>query len=68
MSHAMRKTVFGGCAKARLKPACSATQTSYGLEILDLAGKGITILAVNNKGADQTAQMRKLICTFVVYI
>ena len=28
----------------------------------------ITILAVNNKGADQTAWMRRLICVFVVRI
>ena len=27
-----------------------------------------TIDAVNNKGADQTERMRKLICTFVVRI
>ena len=37
----MRKTVFGVCEPVRLKPACSAIETSKGAEILDLASKGI---------------------------
>ena len=50
----MRKLVFGFFEKAKLKLACSAS-----LEILDLASVGI--LLVNNKGADQTARMCRLI-------
>ena len=34
MSHVMRKPVFGVCDQLRLKPACSADETSLGLEIL----------------------------------
>ena len=41
----MRKPVFGISDKVRLKPACSATETSKSFEIYDLA---------NNKGAEQT--------------
>ena len=37
VSPVMRKLVFGVCDQLRLKPACSATETSYGLEMLDLA-------------------------------
>ena len=41
MSHVMRKHVFRVCDQVRLKPACSATETSYSLEILDLERRGI---------------------------
>ena len=37
VSPVTRKPVFGVCDQLRLKPACSATETSYGLEMLDLA-------------------------------
>ena len=33
----MRKPVFGVCDQVRLEPACSADETSKGLEILALA-------------------------------
>ena len=75
MSHVTRKPVFGVCDQLRLKPACSADETSWGLEISAIASRGIilsrqqtTIQAANNKGTDQTARMRRLICTFVVRI
>ena len=67
MSHVMRKHVFGGVQPGKTQ-TCSATETSLSLEILDLARTDYTIQAANNKGADQTAQMRRLICTFVVRI
>ena len=51
-----------------LKPVCSATATSYSLEISDIETRGINYLGRENKGADQTAQIRRLICTFVVRI
>ena len=36
MNHGMRKPVFGVCDQVRLKPACSATETSKRLEILHI--------------------------------
>ena len=42
MSHVTRKPVFGVFDQVRLKPAWSATETSQGLEILDLGSIGIT--------------------------
>ena len=38
-----RKPVFGVCDEVRLKPACSATETSQGLEILDIASIDIIL-------------------------
>ena len=34
MSHVTTKPAFGVCDQLRLKPACSAAETSLGLEIL----------------------------------
>ena len=49
--------------------ACAATETSWRFEISDIEKrKYYTNKAVNNKDADQTAQMRRLICIFVVRI
>ena len=42
----MRKAVFGVSDKVRLKPACSVTETtetSQGLEILDIETRGIML-------------------------
>ena len=65
----MRKPVFKVCDHVRLKPACAGTETSWGLEILAIGSRGYyTIQAANNKGADQTAWMCRLICVFVVRI
>ena len=64
MSHVTRKPVFEVCDQLKPKPACSATEASYSLQIQ----KYYTIQAANNKSADQTAQMRRLICTLVVGI
>ena len=59
----------GVCDQLRPKQACSADETSYGLEILAIASmRYYTIQAANNKGADQTARMRRLIFFFVVRI
>ena len=41
MSHVMRKPVFGVSNQVRLKTACSATETSSSLEILDIASNYI---------------------------
>ena len=43
MSHIMRKSVFGISDQVRLKPACSATETSYGLGIVTVASVGIIL-------------------------
>ena len=45
MSHVVRKPVFGLCDQVRLKPACSVTEASLSLEILDLASIGIIVSA-----------------------
>ena len=68
MSLVIRKTVFGVCDQVRLKPVCSATETSWGLESLDIASRGIILSSRRNKGVGQTARMRRLICAFVVRI
>ena len=39
----MRKPVFGVCDQVRLKPACSATETSHRLEISDIETRDIIL-------------------------
>ena len=57
------------CDQVRLNPACSAIETSESLEILNLASIGIILSRQQkNKGVDQTVQMHRLICAFVVRI
>ena len=48
--------------KVMLKRVCSTTETSQNIEILQ------TFLKLNYEGADQTAQMRRLVCTFVIHM
>ena len=43
MSLVMRKPVFGVCDQVRLKPACTASETGWNLEILDLERRGIIL-------------------------
>ena len=43
LSLVTRKPVFGVCDRVRLKPACSATRTSQGLEMLDIASIDIIL-------------------------
>ena len=43
MSLVTKKPVFGVCDQLRFKPACSATETSQGLEILDIASIDIVL-------------------------
>ena len=57
------KTVFGVCDQARLKPARPATEASQNPETL---GSDHSTYAANNKRSDETAQMRGLVCPFVV--
>ena len=43
MSLVTRKPVFGVCDQVRHKPACTAAETTQGLEILDIASIGIIL-------------------------
>ena len=68
MSLVARKPVFGVSDHLRLKRAAQLQKLAR-VEFLGKASRGInTVHAVNNKGADQTARMRRLICAFVVHI
>ena len=67
------KPVFGVFHKVRLKPVSSATETSQKIEISLIASLDMILSKIskyvskdgNNKGADQTARMRRLVYTFV---
>ena len=59
----MRFWVFN---KASLKPVYLAAKTSESIDIVHVISLTITISRANNKGADQIARMRRLVCTFVV--
>ena len=43
LSHVMRKHVFTSCDQVRHKPACSATEASKSLRILDIASVNIIL-------------------------
>ena len=61
------KPVFGVSDKARLKPVSSATETSWKIENC-ACSKSLydTFQKANNKCADQSVRMRRLVCAFVV--
>ena len=66
MGRDVRKPVFGDSNKVRLKPACSATETSWKVEISLMASLDCdTFQKAKNKGADQTARVRRLVCAYV---
>ena len=54
----MRKPVRGFCDQVRLKPACSATETSWRLEILDIETRGIILSKQRIRKADAQADLR----------
>ena len=61
------KPVFGVSDKVRFKPACSATETSYIIEILLVESFDMVLSKeANSKGADLTAQMHRLVFACVV--
>ena len=64
LSYVMRKPVFGFCNQVRLKPACSATDSSKSLGILDIESVR-TILSMQRK---IQALIRLRGCAFVVSI
>ena len=43
LSFVTRKPVFGVCDQVRHKPACAATEISYGLEISAIVSRGIVL-------------------------
>ena len=69
LSRAMRKCVFGS-----LRPCKTQTELLSRRDQLESWNFGYinwryhSVLAAKDKGADQTARMRRLICTFVVRI
>ena len=67
MGPVTRKPVFGVSDKARLKPVPSTTGTSYKFEISLLSSLDMILKKkAYNKEAEQSAQMRRLVCAFVV--
>ena len=48
LSLVTRKPVFGVCDQVRLEPACSATETSYRLAVLDIETRGINGIIYND--------------------
>ena len=50
ISHITGKPVCGICDHVKLKPVCSATETSWSLEILDLASIGIMMSVQQTTG------------------
>ena len=61
------KPVFGVSGKARLKPISSATEASKKIEVLLVARLDMVLSKKTyNKGADRSAGMHRLVCTFVV--
>ena len=50
-----RKPVLGIYNQVKLKPACSATEASYNIEILHIASLPAILNNANNNVTDQTA-------------
>ena len=58
----------GGCFnKECFKPVSSAKETSLKIEISPAASLHMILSKKQKKGADQTAQMRRLVCACVVH-
>ena len=69
MSHVAKKIVFGGQRPGNTQTGLlSYRDKSYTLNFDFSKDSYYTIYAWNNKGADQIARMRRLICTFVIRI
>ena len=62
------KICLQGLDKARFKPVSSATENSQKIRISPEAILDMILSKKNtkNKGADQSARMRRLVCAFVV--
>ena len=57
----------GGFDKECFKPVSSAKETSLKIEISPAASLHMILSKKQKKGADQTARMRRLVCTCVVH-
>ena len=70
MSHIMRKPVFTGFRPGKTQTSLLSYRDKPETWNFGFARIGITLSlkAANNKGTDQTARMRRLICAFVVRI
>ena len=64
MSHDATKSVFGVSEKVILKPVSSVTGTSCNFACSKFGYD--TFQNAKNKGADQSARMRRLVCAFTV--
>ena len=63
----MRKAVFGVSDKASFKPVSSTTEAILKIEISPVPNLHMILSQkTNNKGADQTGPMRRLVCACVV--
>ena len=63
----VRKPVFTASEQVRPKPVCTATPISQNIEIFAWSKFDCyTFHILNNKGADQTVRMHRLVCAFVV--
>ena len=63
-----RKPVYGVSEKASFKPVSTATETSQKIETSPKASLHMILFQkANNKGVDQTARMRRLVCAFAVH-
>ena len=65
--------IFGPCCKKKLSDYTMCAQLQSIARILKLSllvesRFNSTLQKVNNKGADQTAQMRRLVCTFAIHM
>ena len=67
MSRGVRKPVLGVSDKVRFKPACSARDWLENWNFARSKSRYDTFQKENNKGADQSARMRRLVCTFAVH-
>ena len=61
----MKCTKYETCAILRTFLAILTAEGNYGM-IWALARENLTLVFANNKGADQPAHLRRLICAFVI--
>ena len=68
----MKKVLYvWACEKVKLKSGCSATETSFDIEFSRISCTCgncslFTFQIANNKRAEQTTRLRRLVCAFVV--
>ena len=67
MGRVVRKSFFGVSDQVRHKPACTATEDGYGLEVLDSGRKrnARSIYGAKTRALISCAVIAQLICAFV---